>query len=335
MAGSFEEAVKYGLGTYMYIYSDATAADKNKATGGIGYSTINGTTYLATNSPIKGLESKLLLREDATPVATNTPIVSPVTPVVDDTQESYVNNLPVGNVAIKGKTVEGQSLFATAKITDDDGLGDISYQWFSNGAEIKNNATFSEYKLTTDDIGKKISVKASYIDGEGTTEVVASPNTPVIKSSKPVVSNVPTDKNDVLTGTDKNDTISALAGNDTITGGLSADSLTGGAGADVFKYISADDTGITSKTRDTITDFNTKDGDKIDLSSIDSNIALANDQAFTFIGNAPFSKTDATGQLRFDSVSHILYGSTDSDNTPEFSILLSAVSSVAASDFIL
>jgi hypothetical protein len=95
------------------------------------------------------------------------------------------------------------------------------------------------------------------------------------------------------------------------------------------------ETGITPKSRDTITDFNHSENDKIDLSVIDANIKLVGDQAFKFIGSTAFNKTDASGQLRFDAVSHILYGSTNADSKPEFSILLNGVSILVAADFVL
>ena len=91
----------------------------------------------------------------------------------------------------------------------------------------------------------------------------------------------------------------------------------------------------TSTTRDTITDFKHSEKDKIDLSTIDANTKLAGDQAFKFINSNSFSKTDATSQLRFDATSHILYGSTNADSKPEFSIQLNGVSSLVADDFIL
>ena len=136
--------------------------------------------------------------------------------------------------------------------------------------------------------------------------------------------------NDILTGTDREDKLSSLAGNDTLFGGFGADKLTGGLGADIFKYTSIDDSGVAVKTRDTITDFKHSQSDKIDLSAI----ALPNDQSFTYIGTLAFS-TDATAQLRLDPKTGILYGSTNADNTPEFSILLSGVKSLVAEDFVL
>ncbi len=154
------------------------------------------------------------------------------------------------------------------------------------------------------------------------------------KTSVPVVSTKSTIGNDQLTGTKGNDKLSALAGNDTLIGGLGSDALMGGLGADIFKYTSVKDSGTTATTRDTITDFKHSEKDKIDLSAIDANEKLAGDQAFKFISTA-FNKTDASGQLRFDATSHILYGSTNADSKPEFSIQLNGVNSLVAGDFVL
>jgi uncharacterized repeat protein (TIGR02059 family) len=249
--------------------------------------------------------------------------------------EEFVNHLPTGSVKITGKAVVGSRLNVTASIGDEDGLGDMFYQWLHNDKEI-SGANGTSYIVTTDDVNKKISVKAGYIDGEGTVEIISSATTRAIEPIepiKPVVSKTPTPGDDFLIETDGKDTIDGLAGNDTIIGGLSADNLTGGKGADVFKYNSLNDSGIVSRTRDTITDFNASEGDQIDLSNIDANPLVAGIQPFKFIGNARFDKTDATGFLRFDSVSHILHASTDADDTPEFSIALPNVKGLPIANF--
>jgi RTX calcium-binding nonapeptide repeat (4 copies) len=155
--------------------------------------------------------------------------------------------------------------------------------------------------------------------------------------------------NDLLIGSDKNDKLSGLAGNDTLDGamgddvldggvgidvligGAGKDKLTGGAGADTFKFASANES--TFWSMDTITDFKHAQGDKIDLSAIDSNANVAGNQAFSL--EKAFSTTDATGQLYFDAKTHILYGSTDADSAPEFAITLSGVSTLVAADFVL
>jgi hypothetical protein len=234
-----------------------------------------------------------------------------------------VNDAPTGNVSISGLAAQGQTLKTVSTLADLDGLGTIKYQWLSSGLAIAGATKFS-YVLGASDAGKTISVKASYTDLLGTIESVTSQITDAVISTKP------SKGNDVLTGTAKNDTLSALAGNDILTGGLGADKLTGGLGADIFKYMSIDDSGTTTKTRDTITDFKHSEGDKIDLSAI----VLPSDQSFTYIGTIAFSN-DATAQLRLDPKTGLLYGSTNADNIPEFSILLSGVKSLVPEDFIL
>ena len=156
--------------------------------------------------------------------------------------------------------------------------------------------------------------------------------------------------NDLLIGSVKNDKLSGLAGNDTLDGasgddvlngdvgndvligGAGKDKLTGGAGADTFKFASANES--TFWSMDTITDFKKSQGDKIDLSAIDSNANVAGNQAFSLVEKA-FSTTDATGQLYFDAKTHILYGSTDADSAPEFAITLNGVNTLLPTDFVL
>jgi ELWxxDGT repeat protein len=136
----------------------------------------------------------------------------------------------------------------------------------------------------------------------------------------------------VLTGYAGSDILNGGAANDILIGGVGKDTLTGGLGADKFKFNAVTETGITATTRDTINDFHHAQTDKIDLSAIDAKTGLAGNQAFSFIGNAAFS---AAGQLRFDATTHIVYGSNDADIAPEFSILLTGVTSLTATDFVL
>jgi len=141
--------------------------------------------------------------------------------------------------------------------------------------------------------------------------------------------------NNTLNGGTGNDILNGGAGNDVLIGGLGADQLTGGTGADRFDFNLLTETGLTSITWDTITDFKTSEGDKIDLLTIDANTALAGDQAFTFLGAVSTFTGDSTGKLRFDAATHILYGSTDADTAAEFAIVLTGVSSLAGTDLVL
>ena len=92
-----------------------------------------------------------------------------------------VNDLPTGNVTITGTATQNQTFTASNTVADADGLGIINYQWLSNGNNI-SNATQSKYTLIQTDVGKSISVKASYIDGFGTTESIISATTAKIEN---------------------------------------------------------------------------------------------------------------------------------------------------------
>jgi Ca2+-binding RTX toxin-like protein len=138
---------------------------------------------------------------------------------------------------------------------------------------------------------------------------------------------------DSLTGSAGDNIINGAAGNDLIIGGAGSDELTGGAGADTFRYLVAEDSGAAEALRDLIVDFAAED--VIDLSAIDANTAVDGDQGFTFIGSADFSSTDASGQLRYDAVLGVIYGSVDADADAEFSIALQGMPAVTADDFML
>ena len=129
--------------------------------------------------------------------------------------------------------------------------------------------------------------------------------------------------NDVLYGFGGNDTLNGGAGNDQLFGGAGKDILTGGPDADVFHYTALSDSGITTATRDLITDFSQSDGDKIDLSAIDANTTTPGKQAFTFIGtNVTF--TDHPGELRAyrTATGQIIEGDVNGDGKADFSIAL-------------
>lgn len=111
---------------------------------------------------------------------------------------------------------------------------------------------------------------------------------------------------------------SALA--DRLHGGEGRDVLTGGAGDDIFNYALTTDSSATLASADRITDF--ASGDRIDLSMIDADTGLADDQAFTSIGGAAFS--GAAGELRVDTVAGdtVVSGDVNGDAVADFAIVL-------------
>ena len=136
--------------------------------------------------------------------------------------------------------------------------------------------------------------------------------------------------NDKLTGGLGNDSLMGGTGNDVLFGSRGADNLTGGLGADRFDYHSADDSLFF--TVDTIVDFSHAQLDKIDLSTIDAKVSTGTNDAFTFILT---DFTGVEGQLRFDTATHSIYGDIDGNSTADFQIVLTGVTSMVASDFIL
>jgi Ca2+-binding RTX toxin-like protein len=139
--------------------------------------------------------------------------------------------------------------------------------------------------------------------------------------------------NNVLNGSTGADTLLGGDGADTLIGGLDRDTMTGGAGADVFDFNAVNETGTTGATRDVIVDF-VQGSDKFDLSTIDADSVLAGNQAFTFIGAAAFS--GVAGQLRAAGTSAtLIHGDVNGDSVIDFSITLTGVYTLVASDFVL
>jgi len=81
-----------------------------------------------------------------------------------------VNDAPTGSVTITGTPTQNQTLTAANTLADvDAGTGTISYQWYAGDAAI-TGATSSTLVLAQAQVGKAISVKASYTDGYGAAE---------------------------------------------------------------------------------------------------------------------------------------------------------------------
>ncbi|MCP5417621.1 MAG: hypothetical protein H6965_11065 [Chromatiaceae bacterium] len=94
------------------------------------------------------------------------------TPLSSDTA-AVANVNDTGSVTIDDSTpAQGQTL--TASVSDIDGAsGVISYQWLRDGNPI-GGATASSYTPTQDDVGRTISVSASYTDDLGSGETPLS-----------------------------------------------------------------------------------------------------------------------------------------------------------------
>ena len=124
-----------------------------------------------------------------------------------------------------------------------------------------------------------------------------------------------------LRGLAGNDDLNGGSGNDTLIGGLGRDIMSGSLGLDTFRYLSTDDSGVGRSKRDTISDFEGAKGETIDLASIDAFTGKPGNQAFQYIGAAPF--TGLQGEVRF---SHgTLQINTGVDNIADMEIALTSV----------
>ena len=75
------------------------------------------------------------------------------------------NTLPTGSVTIAGTAVGGETLTANlVNLADADGLGAITYKWYS-GAVLAQSTASNTYKLGPSDVGKVITAIATYTDG--------------------------------------------------------------------------------------------------------------------------------------------------------------------------
>ncbi len=139
------------------------------------------------------------------------------------------------------------------------------------------------------------------------------------------------DGNLVLKGGAGNDVLIGGPGNDRLIGGIGADSLAGGAGTNVFVYNSLADSTVAESGRDTILDFSSAQGDKIDLSGI----AAALGKPLRFIGSNAFDGGAGEVRAQISGKFTLVYLDADGDKKPDFSILLDGDLTLSASDFIL
>lgn len=151
---------------------------------------------------------------------------------------------------------------------------------------------------------------------------------------------------DVLNGGNGNDQLFGGANYDRINGGEGQDTLYGdGDGAsgfaDTFLYAAASESSAGAAFRDVIMDFeqgSVEIGDKIDLSAIDVNSKLKNDQAFIFIDGAAFTgKKKVFGELRVDNSAgfSVLQADLTGDGIADFEIQFDRVIAFTSDDFML
>ena len=160
-----------------------TAADVSEAT-------VTDTSYTITGLRI---QVEYAVRVIATNSVGDGPASAEVKETADaqtaQQKEASENTPATGAPTISGILEAGQSLNAdTSSISDDDGLDDAiyAYQWLADDADIAG-ATSATYLVMTDDVGKTIKVRVSFIDDVGNEESLTSAATAAVSAAVPSV----------------------------------------------------------------------------------------------------------------------------------------------------
>ena len=131
-----------------------------------------GTTYTLTQSDVGSTITVTASYTDGGGQAEN--MTSSATATV-----ANINDSPTGAVTMSGTAQEDVTLTVSNNLSDEDGLGVISYQWKRSGEAIVG-ATATSYTLTQADVGSTITVTASYTDGGGQAENMTSSATATV-----------------------------------------------------------------------------------------------------------------------------------------------------------
>lgn len=139
---------------------------------------------------------------------------------------------------------------------------------------------------------------------------------------------------DGIWGENGNDLLDGGNGNDSLRGGPGADTLTGGSGADLFDFRSSNDSIADPEKWDTIADFSTAEGDRINLALIDAVATSSGNQAFHLISTAFMGNA---GELRLVAQGNdlLVLGDINGDTQPDIAILLLNVTALNAADLVL
>ncbi|CAN5267586.1 hypothetical protein BH10PSE7_BH10PSE7_36630 [soil metagenome] len=145
---------------------------------------------------------------------------------------------------------------------------------------------------------------------------------------------------DRIAGNAGSDFLRGGGGNDTLAGGAGHDALSGGAGADHFQYLHQAESSA-GQGHDVVRDFNTADGDSLDLSGVDG-IDHQEGSAFhltTDGGAGVFTAqgTASAGELRFfqSAGKTLVQGDVNGDGKADLVIELTGLIPLTGDNFIL
>jgi Ca2+-binding RTX toxin-like protein len=139
---------------------------------------------------------------------------------------------------------------------------------------------------------------------------------------------------DLIIGGSLNDNLAGGQQNDTLKGLGGSDQLWGGPNSDTFVFVSVNDSNGTTSI-DTILDFSGQEGDKIDLSQIDSNTAVEGNQAFAFVTNSTSAVVANSVSWYQTGGNTIVQGDVNGDTTADLHIVLSGLHTLSSTNFML
>lgn len=98
-------------------------------------------------------------------------------------QINNANDEPEGEVSIEGSGQLNTELVAQVNVEDEDGVGELTYQWQRDGVDIVG-AVESTYTVSVDDVGASITVQVGYNDDFGTAESLVSDQQEIVNVSE-------------------------------------------------------------------------------------------------------------------------------------------------------
>jgi Ca2+-binding RTX toxin-like protein len=140
--------------------------------------------------------------------------------------------------------------------------------------------------------------------------------------------------NDTINGGSGDDYISGGAGNDRLSGNGGSDQVYGGDAADVFVFRSIADFGPAGAL-DRVERFSAREGDKIDLSGIDSG-ATSRDRSLMWIGLEEFG--GVAGELRvvrLNSTEWRVESDINGDKAADLQFVVDSAVALTRTDFLL
>lgn len=139
-----------------------------------------------------------------------------------------------------------------------------------------------------------------------------------------------------LYGSAYSDSLTGNGQTNVLLGNTGADTLTGGGANDLFIFRAVTDSTVAAAGRDTITDFSSAQGDKIDLRPIDADGDGGNgNAAFAFTAGGAFTGIGHEVIVQGSGGTCTVLADVNGDSTADFAINVTSVSALVATDFLL